>query len=149
MMGTGSLTEQTVSTIAGQMGLEPEEVQRRVGDVRAAFEQQAMDMSGAGEHLPAILQTIQAIDPKMVQVAINDHVRYGKTSAYDAVIDRYIYDLPKHNPEGLLNHPDWQQQYGIRQERNGDITIEIPGVGRVEWRAAINAKLISPTYKQR
>ena len=68
-------------------------------------------------------------------------------SGYAAVVNRYIYDLPKHNPAGLLNDPGWREHYAIRQERNGDITIEMPGVGRAEWRAAIDAKLISPRYK--
>ncbi len=145
----GELTEDIANRAATLIGVTPDEVRERAAGLHAAFTKQAMDMTGAGEGLSVILETMNKINPTLVNKAIRAHVEEGKRNAYDEVINQYIYDLPKHDPQGFLAHPA-AQALGARMEKRGGgdpvITIEVPGVGRVEWRAAIRANLISPQF---
>lgn len=147
MITTGEMSDNTATNIAGQLGIPPEEVRSRAGALREAFEAQAMEMTGTGEFLRDILQTMQQKNPEAVNKAVRDHVEQGRTDAYNKVIGDFIYDLSQTHPRELLENPE-AKKLGARLEKDGEISLAIPGFGRIGWRAAITAGIISPTWKK-
>jgi hypothetical protein len=121
------------------MGIERGEAEQLIGHVRAAYENQAREMIGPDADV--IIQHAYQHHPKLIQDAIKDHVYRENPAAYDALVRQFWTDLPRTNPEALLNATN-ARELGVRKEPNGTFTVDIPGAGRMPWAAAVRAGFI-------
>jgi hypothetical protein len=143
-MAIGSILEgkelnaDVVARAATSMGVEPSQVQEHVNQMYRGFEQHARQVA-----TETVLQW--ARDSKMddLRAAASDHATTGSVAGYSRLHDAYVKDLPNISPETILQSEDGRRLQA-RQERNGDITIVTPQTGRIEWRAAIAARIIGP-----
>jgi hypothetical protein len=55
--------------------------------------------------------------------------------------------LERSNPAAIVNSQDGQR-LGARIEPTGEVSLEIPGAGRVNWQTALRSGFIAPRYGQ-
>jgi len=138
----GRLSPAMTEQLASSLGVSSHEASQRVAKVIGAFQQQAHATLGANH--AAILEYAREYQPQALREAMTRQARDGTTAGYKQLAQSFIENLASYNPAALLASPD-AQKLGVRQERDGQITIALPQVGRVEWRVAVRSKLISPT----
>lgn len=142
------LSENSIGQLATQLGVEPEEVQRRASALNAEFTKQANDImtkhaSGEPEGADDVFAWARDHAPTLLKQAVNDHVHYSKSDGYQRLYQAYIEALPEHFPNVILNSAD-AKYWGVQREPNGAITVQIPGRGRMEWKYAVRRGFISP-----
>jgi hypothetical protein len=140
MLDGGSLPDDVVARAGSRLGLESEQVRAQVETVRSAFERQAVDAVGA-----RVLDWAKQNRLPELKDAAREQVNAGTLKGYTALSRQYVEQLAKIDPDAILRSPDAQAR-GVRRESNGTITVEIPDVGRIEWRAAIKAGFIGPKF---
>ncbi len=69
----------------------------------------------------------------------------GSTAPYKALTRAYIEDLARVSPQAILSSKDATAR-GVRQERDGSITIHDHRAGRDEWKVAVRSDLIKPNF---
>ena len=120
-------------------------VKARAASVRAAFEGQALGM--VGPHAQSVFDYAYAHQKSAMNAAIRDHVQNENPQAYAAVEQLYWLNLDKHDPEAIMTAQNAAQLQPQRDQRSGVITINIPGVGRTTWAAAVRAGYIGSKRK--
>ena len=150
IIDTGGLSDQTVTSIATQMGLEPDEVRNRATALNNALLSQARDLTAAHIGTPEAADDVFAWArehaPSLLRDAIQDHVNNEQSGGYARLARAYLEVLPERNPEMILNSPDAKAR-DIKRDHNGVITVAIEGAGRVEWRVAVRQGLIAPRWR--
>ena len=137
----GNLSATTTEQLASALGVSPEEATRRMDKVVGAFTEQANAALG-GNHA-MILEYARAHQPQALRDAMTRQARDGTTAGYRALARSFTEDLATYNPSALLA-TEFAKANGVREERDGQITVEVPGMGRVGWRAAVRSGAIKP-----
>lgn len=137
VMETGALTDEHVGQLAAQMGLEPDEVRSRAASLQGAYEAQAKSMLGT--YADEIIAYARDKQPQLMNQAVARHVQQEDANAYADVVKSWWLDLPKTDPDYLMSATNAKQLGLQRDARSGQVTVMVPGIGRMEWRAAINS----------
>jgi hypothetical protein len=130
--------EDNVRAIATALGVEPQIARQQIETMRAGFEQQAREVA-----TDSVLMWAKENRLDDLKAAARDQINVGSTKGYQKLQAAYVKDLPSINPNAILNSPDGQRLQA-QKDRQGNITIVVPGAGRVEWRAAIASGFIAP-----
>lgn len=129
---TGDLTEDTVTKLAGQMGIEPTQVRERAASVRGAYENQAREM--VGPQADMIFAWAYESEPRLMQEAIRQHVNFEDPKAYDRVVEEFWLRLPA---DALLAATN-AHEFNPRRERDGSITVQNKSMpSRMSYQAAV------------
>jgi hypothetical protein len=126
------------NAIATALGVEPQIARAQIEIMRAGFEQQAREVA-----TDSVLMWAKEHRLDDLKAAARDQINVGSTKGYQKLQAAYVKDLPYISPETILNSPDGQRLQA-QKDRQGNVTIMIPNVRRVEWRAAIASGLIAP-----
>lgn len=123
------------------LGVEPQQASSIIATVRAGFEQQAtkaVERLGVTdpEHFWAVAY---AEYPKLVQDAVRQQTQNRTTAGYRAVVQAYLSDLARHDPEACFSA---KLPAGMSVVRMGGKVIVRHLGGTMEWKSAVNAGLI-------
>lgn len=143
LMEGRSIPDDLAGRAGSTLGLQPEEVRERVETLRSAFERQAQSVANE-----RALDWARNARPDALKEAVREQVNHGSVKGYEALSREYISALPSIDPQVVLNSPHAAER-GVKLHRNGSITVEIPGVGQMEWKAAIRAGFIAPHFPKR
>jgi hypothetical protein len=137
-----AINEDLIARAGTKLGLDSAKVQEHVATLHAAFEKQATDEVGS-----RVLEWAKENRLSDLRQAAHDQVATGNLNGYVELSKEYLSKLPDIDPSAILNSPDAAAR-GIKRERNGTITLDIPGADRMEWRAAIRAGFIGPRFRK-
>jgi hypothetical protein len=136
---SGAMSDDLVTSVAGAMGLEPGEVHARAATLRAAYETQAREMMGP--NADAIIAYGNSSDRTTFRKAVDDHVQNENPDAYQALVRNYWLNLDRMDPNAIFTAQN-ADKLQPKKERDGTITVNIPGAGRLSWGAAVRAGFI-------
>jgi hypothetical protein len=130
----------TVQRIANSLGMSPGEAKQAMAQMQQAMETQAVNAAGH-----EVLEWARSAQPEKLQAAAQQQALQGSLRGYGDLQKAYIGQLDRLNPAAIINSPDGRKM-GARVEQNGEVSLDIPGVGRTTWGAALRGGLIGPYY---
>jgi hypothetical protein len=139
----GNIHPNTLARAAGESGLEPGVLNDRISTVVQGFQHQAETvLKGLGADDPSTFwewaQENHAADLKK---AMTDHAMERTTRGYQPLFERYVESLAEHSPHDILNASFGS---GIKAQMvDRQVVLEIPGHGRMTYRSAVKAGLIT------
>jgi hypothetical protein len=129
--------------LAGQaLGITPQEAFKRLETVMDGMRQQVVAAVGQ-----EVIDWAMRTDPKAVQNASSRQANEGTLKGWGDLNTRYMAQLDRTNPQAIVNSPDGKK-LGARIEKSGEVSIEIPGAGRMSWQAALRGNFIAPRMGQ-
>jgi hypothetical protein len=141
MLTTGSLSPDLQARAATAMGIPPEQVAEKASALREKFAAQGHASIGPGsENVFAWAQQHRAAELNKAALA---QVNNGSTAGYKELARQYIEEMPKHSLDAIRNSVDFAER-DIKIDRAGNVTLNIPGAGRVSWQVAVRTGLIAP-----
>jgi len=143
LIDNGENAPSTIERVAEQLNVSPAEAGQRIETLKIAFDGQARRAIGGNSE--AVLEYARQHQPQALKDAMRAHVMDGTTEGYRALARSYIEDLATVNPQAILSSKDAAAR-GVRQERDGSITVLHPKAGRVAWKVAVRTGLIKPNF---
>lgn len=141
LINTGEVSRHDLVQVASQLGIEPDEAQRRITAIHQAYVEQAAPLAGPGAE--TAFEWARNNAPDILHSAIQEHVRNGNGSGYAKVMQEYLATIPDHSPHLILGANN-KDAWGVRKESNGKFTVHTASMGRVEWSIAVREGLIRP-----
>lgn len=133
--------EEAIGRMASELGIEPDDMQGRVEQVRGAMQEQAMNRMAAHGVADAqeIVNWAWENAPEMMGEAIRTHATQRSTKGYDKVVQAYTEQLDNVAPHALLNAQPGDGIRSIRRADNGKILLTLDDGQEMEYRAAVKA----------
>jgi hypothetical protein len=126
---------------ASRLGTEPSIVKEQIGQLQTAFENQARDFVG-----DRVLDHARQHDMAALREAAREQAMTGSMAGYRTIAERHMAGLDKTDPQSILTSDDGKKLNARLDKRTGEVTLDIPGIGRTTWSAAIKASLIQPYF---
>jgi hypothetical protein len=126
---------------ASRLGTEPSIVKEQIASLTEAFNNQARDYVG-----DRVLDHARQHDMAALKEAAREQAMTGSMHLYKAIAERHMAGLDKTDPQAILTSDDGRKLNARLDKRTGEVTLDIPGVGRTTWAAAIKAQLIQPYF---
>jgi hypothetical protein len=126
---------------ASRMGTEPTIVKQQVAQLTEAFNQQALEYVG-----PKVLEHARAHEMPALREAARTAVMTGSMEGFKAIAEKHMLSLDRTDAQAIVTSPDGIKLGAQFNKSTGEVTLEIPGVGRTTWGAAIRAGLIQPYF---
>lgn len=136
---TGEIDARTLSALASQLHVEPDQLQGRIAPIMEAFKQQALDvMSEGGLSGDAVVAWAQQHKADAFQKAMHQQGTMRQTGGYAALRTEYLETLDEHSPSVALNA---ELGSGCSQYQNakGQIMVRVPGMSEMRWKTAIKS----------
>lgn len=137
IVANGEIDQQTLGRAATQLQIEPEQLQERLGSIMQAFEHQAREvMSQGGVNADDVLEYARTHDRDGLNRAMHKQASGRSTKGYEALRVGYLASLGELYPDRALA-ADLGNGLKAHKGPNGDVRVNIPGMGEVSWRSAI------------
>lgn len=143
------IDDDTLGRIASSQHREPEQVREQVGQVREMFELQAQQkVRDSGLDPDMLFAWAYAERPKLMNVAIRQHLHSRSTRAYEPVMDAYIEALPDIDPNLALNVA-FGDGTTVRKGPKGEVLVKLRNGMETSWKAAVKAGYIKLGHRRR
>src|SRR5439155_25143686 len=106
--------------------------------LRSSFEAQAHKAAD-----PDVLDWANRSSREALSKAVMNQVNSGSLSGYHDLTRSYMENLDTIDPGQILDSVDAKARE-VRMEKEGRITLHVPGMGRVDWKVAVRAGVIGP-----
>jgi hypothetical protein len=145
---TGEINEQTMGTLASQLGGHPSQISAMVEKVRPAFESQANRAveTIAGIDAEELFDWARTNRLKQLQGAVNSHLVNRTTEAYKQLARDYIGSLDTTNPDAILNAEVIGGSVG--RDSQGRIYLTLSNGRTVSWSEAHKLGLMTLSRKR-
>jgi hypothetical protein len=139
----GTLHPNTLARAAGESGLEPTILNDRIDTVVEGFQAQTDAMlKGMGAEDPSrFYEWCMEHREADLRKAMSQHAMERNTRGYQPLFNAYVETLAEHSPQDILNASFGS---GIKAQMvDRQVVLEIPGHGRMTYRSAVKAGLIT------
>ncbi len=138
----GEVSEGTISRAASQMGLEPAQVQKMIGDVTEGFRvQAAATMSKHGiTDADVVFEWARQEAPEKLRDAMRAQAFDRSTAGYAALAKEYVSSLDVIDPDTVMSAQFGEGITAVRGPRG--VLLNIEGFGQVPYRIALQQGLI-------
>lgn len=139
LVETGAVNERTLGTLADQMQMEPSQLMERFGPIMQGMEAQAREIMGqGGVNADDVLEYARAHNRDGLNRAMNAQARGRSTKGYEALRSGYLTSLGELYPDRALS-ADLGNGLKAHKGPKGDVRVNVPGMGEMSWRSAIEA----------
>ena len=140
---TGEVSSATLSRIASQMGIVPEQAGAMIDTVVGAMQRQAdAAISAAGVADPQeVYRWAKAAHPKALAAAMHAQAAGRSTAAYAKLAREFLGTKANADVRSFVNSPRGQALQA-RKGHNGTTVVNVPGIGEVRYEVALKMGLI-------
>jgi len=143
LIETGEVSARTLGAAASQMGIEPDQVSAKMAPVIEAMTEQAnAGVAEAGVDPEAVWEWAWDNEPDALKDAMHHHATKGNRSRYAPLVQAYVRDLAKSDPQTILNAELGPNVKSIRQDEQGRIILEGVDGRTYEWSSAVRAGIV-------
>lgn len=138
------LSQETINQVAANMGIEPAEAAQLHGQIKAAFEAQALGaLKEMGLDQEAVLWAFEN-EPELFEDAVRRHTFDRTTEGYRELGRRYVEKLDQINPQAVVDALPKELNPRIVPSPGGKssiVVIKTPQ-GEMSWRSAVMLGLV-------
>lgn len=139
----GEVERNTLTALASEAGIHPDELSGKLTSVMTAFRNQADEVAKSVgvadvEDLWDWARTTKGAD---LRKAMSDQAMQRNTSGYRALAQQYVENMDRRNPEAILG-AQLGNGISVKKAADGRIVVAIAGRGEVSWSTAVRSGLV-------